>query len=291
MPCRFDPLVPHKRLLRVFPRRTSATPDDKNAIVGRGPDMFDEADEVHISVIFDWDIPKAESLALQWEQIAPVKIGGPALADPGADFTPGLYMKAGNVITSRGCPNSCWFCRAWKTEGRSVRELPINEGWNLRDNNILACTRAHQQAVFEMLARQPRRSLFSGGLEAARLTAWHVEWFTKLKPGYYFAYDMPEDFEPLVAAAGLLREAGLMRGHDVGCYVLIGWKGDTTEGAEKRLRDVMALGYMPHAMLYDRGLHFDEADRLLWQRLQREWANKVIVGSKMPKAKMSSAVA
>lgn len=247
--------------------------------------MFDEADEVHISVTFEWDIPQAEALALQWEQVAPVSLGGPAYRDPGGEFTPGLYLKEGYVITSRGCPNSCWFCRAWKNEGRTVRELKIHEGWNLLDNNLFACSLAHQQAVFEMLARQPRKARFTGGLEAARMTAWQVEWLAKLKPEYYyFAYDTPDDFEPLVAAAGLLREAGLLRNHVTGCYVLIGWQADTLEAAEKRLRDTMSLGYMPQAMLYDRGLQREEADRLRWRRFQREWANKVIVGHKMKEA-------
>lgn len=277
--------VSNKRLLRIFPRRTSATPDDSNVVVGRWPDMFDEADEVHISVAFEWDIPQAESLALQWEQVAPVSIGGPAFRDSGSEFVPGLYLKEGYVITSRGCPNSCWFCRAWKNEGHTVRELKICDGWNVLDNNLFACSIAHQQAVFEMLARQPKRACFTGGLEAARMTDWHVEWLVRLKPEhYYFAYDTEDDFEPLLAAAGLLKRAGLLRNHNTGCYVLIGWRGDTTAAAETRLRATMNLGYMPQAMLYDRGLQWEKSDRLTWRRFQREWANKVIVGHKMQEA-------
>ncbi len=91
--------------------------------------MYDEADEVHISVAFEWDIPKAESLAREWERVAPVSVGGPALGDPGSEFEPGRYMKHGYVITSRGCPNSCWFCKAWRNEGRTPRELEVKDGW------------------------------------------------------------------------------------------------------------------------------------------------------------------
>ena len=47
-----------KRIIRVFPRRTKATPVDELAIVGREPGLFDEADEVHISVAFTCDIPE-----------------------------------------------------------------------------------------------------------------------------------------------------------------------------------------------------------------------------------------
>lgn len=46
-----------KRIIRVFPRRTTATPDDELVRVQETPSLFDEADEVHISVAFTWDIP------------------------------------------------------------------------------------------------------------------------------------------------------------------------------------------------------------------------------------------
>lgn len=51
-----------KRIIRVFPRRTNATPDDELVRVRETPSFFDEADEVHISVAFTWDMP-ASSLS------------------------------------------------------------------------------------------------------------------------------------------------------------------------------------------------------------------------------------
>lgn len=60
-----------KRIIRVFPRRTAATPDDELVRIADTPSMFDEADEVHISVAFTWDIPHAEWLAGQWSAVAP----------------------------------------------------------------------------------------------------------------------------------------------------------------------------------------------------------------------------
>lgn len=67
-----------KRIIRVFPTRTHATPDDELVRVRTTPSLFDEADEVHISVAFTWDIPLAEWLAVQWAPVAPVRVGGPA---------------------------------------------------------------------------------------------------------------------------------------------------------------------------------------------------------------------
>ena len=129
-----DPAPGERKIARVFPRRTNASPKDALAFFDV-PGMFPvEVDEVHISVAFTWDIPRAERLAKTWEKMAPVKLGGPALGAAGEDFTPGMYLKPGYVITSRGCPNRCWFCSVPKREG-SLRELPITEGNNVLDDN------------------------------------------------------------------------------------------------------------------------------------------------------------
>jgi len=109
------------RIARVFPRKTLATPDDDLAFVGRPPAAFESLDAVEISVTFTDDLPIAEELADEWGQFAPVTMGGPALDDPGGDFVPGKYIKKGYVITSRGCPNRCWFCSVPKLEVRAMR--------------------------------------------------------------------------------------------------------------------------------------------------------------------------
>ena len=49
-----------------------------------------------------------------------------------------MYMKPGYVITSRGCPNRCWFCAVPKREGYQLRELPVTDGWIVADDNLLA---------------------------------------------------------------------------------------------------------------------------------------------------------
>lgn len=48
------------KIIRVFPTKTNATPDDELVRIREVPSLFDEADEVHISVAFTWDIPWAE---------------------------------------------------------------------------------------------------------------------------------------------------------------------------------------------------------------------------------------
>jgi len=185
-----------KQIIRVFPRRTKATPTDELVRINATPSMFDNADEVHISVAFTWDIPRAEWLEKQWQSVAPVKLGGPAFNERGGDFVPGMYLQNGYVITSRGCTNRCWFCSVPKREGYNLRELPVTDGWIVTDDNLLACSSGHIDTVFEMLKRQPHRPIFAGGLEAQLLTQDMAFRLKELKPErMFFAYDMQEDYE------------------------------------------------------------------------------------------------
>ena len=97
------------KIARVFPTRTSMSPVDEDSYYGQ-PGLFVSQGykEIHKSVAFTWDIEKANWLKEQWEMIAPVKIGGPAVdGEPTNGFVSGMYLKKGITITSRGCPNRC----------------------------------------------------------------------------------------------------------------------------------------------------------------------------------------
>lgn len=271
------------KIIRVFPRKTNATPIDENVRINTTPGFFDEADEVHISVCFTWDLPRAEWLAKQWRSVAPVRIGGPATGERGGDFVPGLYLKKGYVITSRGCPNKCWFCSAWRREGRIIRELPITEGNNILDDNLLACSDDHIHGVFKMLKGQ-KKVEFTGGLEAAKLKPWHVDYLREIKPKQiFFAYDTPDDFEPLQKAGEMLINAGFTtQSHTLRAYVLCGYKGDTVEAATKRMLQTIDAGFTPMAMLWRR----DDGYRnpaFIGGKFQRVWARPSIIYAKTNK--------
>jgi hypothetical protein len=281
------------RLVRVFPRRTKASPDDALAYFGP-PDLFVEADEVHVSVAFTWDQDRAEQLAEQWSRIAPVKIGGVGWrrgiyphGDPGAEFIPGRYIKHGYTFTSRGCPRKCTFCSVPLRDPKP-RLLPIQDGWNILDDNVLATPRAHVEAVFEMLRRQRRRVGFTGGLEARSLKDYQVDLLASLtpRPEMFWAYDPQDTFEVLESAARRLLAAGFTaRSRRLRCYVLIGYpaaiaddhEDDTFEKAEHRLRQMVALGFTPMAMLYrPEDAQTWEPDHK-WRALQRRWARPAII--------------
>jgi len=270
----------YTKLARVFPRRTNATPDDNLAFFDGPPLWPVDCDEVHVSVTFTFDLPRAEFLAKQWKGSGyNVKIGGPALDDFGGEFVSGRYIKKGYTITSRGCNNKCWFCFVPKREG-GIRELPIVEGHNVLDSNLLQCSDEHIRAVFKMLREQKEPAQFTGGLEAKILQEWHVQELanTRLKTAF-FAYDTPDDFEPLKKASDLLQKYGVInfRSNTCRCYVLIGHPKDTKEAAEKRLIDTCRLGFFPFAMLYRNKKNEVRED---WKGFQREWANHFIVGTK-----------
>jgi len=266
------------KIIRIFPRRTNATPADNHAYVG-GPDMFAEADEVHISVVFTWDLLEAERLEKEWKHVAAVKIGGPATGQRGGNFNPGMYLKKGYVITSRGCNNRCWFCSVWKREG-NVRELPITKGWNVLDDNLLACSDSHIKAVFAMLREQKKAHgiEFTGGLEARLLKQWHIDELVRIKPSkMFFAYDTPDDKEPLFEAGKMLKQAGFKICHPLRAYVLCGYPKDTFEKAEKRFTDCMEAGFTPMAMLYR-----DETEKCdpEWKRFAWPWARPAVMYQK-----------
>jgi hypothetical protein len=113
------------RIARVFPRRTSATPTDALAFtrvleVQGTPDI----DEIHISVAFTYDMPKAEWMEAQLRVMGvPVKMGGPAFGQPSGEFSSGMYVKPEITHTSRGCPNRCGFCSVWRRFQRQWADI------------------------------------------------------------------------------------------------------------------------------------------------------------------------
>jgi hypothetical protein len=255
-------------VIRVFPRKTNWTPTDKLAVVGdpRIP-FLDQSLPVRISVTFTWDIPEGERLYRSWRRYYDdVELGGPAFGDPGGEFVPGRFLKQGVTVTSRGCSKECAFCLAWKREGR-IRELLIHDGWDVNDNNLLACSRKHIENVFDMLRRQPERIKFSGGLDADFLDAWHVDELKTLRLEYaWFACDYTGALQKLERVADLMADFTQAKKR---CYVLIGYNGESLPAAEKRLEAVFRLGFLPFAMLYR-----SEENKVWpreWRLLQKKW--------------------
>lgn len=279
-------------LVRVFPRKTRATPDDRLAFYGP-PDLLAyavEPDAVHVSVTFSADKPKAELLASQWAAIAPTTIGGRVYGEYELEFTPGRYIKPGYTFTSRGCPRRCWFCDVWKRRPEATPIPVLHDGWNVLDDNLLACPEWHVRRVFDMLRRQNRRVHFTGGLEALSLEDYQVDLLASLKPlpVCFFAFDPGDAFETLESAARRMLRAGFTRqSHRLRAYVLIGYPFDSFEKAEQRLVDMVRIGFTPMAMLWQPDTPSAEKWRPQpkWKRFQRRWARPAIIHAKFVEAK------
>jgi hypothetical protein len=237
-------------------------------------------DEINISVAFTYDMPLAERLAESWSmRTNKLSIGGPATGMKGEEFNPGMYLKKGYVITSRGCPNNCWFCSVHDREG-DIRELPIVEGWNVLDDNLLACHDKHIEKVFNMLlhvkSKYHQRIQFTGGFQASRLLGWHIDWLLKIRPKQiFFAYDYEsyKNMEILGEVYSKLKGSGIAK-ESLRCYVLIGYPFDSIKDAENRLNDVVCAGYIPMAMLYrdEKGVYNKD-----WSKFQKMWARPAIM--------------
>jgi hypothetical protein len=267
------------KLIRVFPRKTNATPTDQDVRFTIPLQKDIDIDKVFISVTFTYDLKNAEYLYHHWKYIAPTEMGGPAFMQPENEFIPGLFLKEGITITSRGCPNKCWFCSVWKRNG-SLKELEIKEGFNIMDDNLLACSDQHIDNVFEMLKKQPQKPIFSGGLDSKLLTDRIASKLYELKPErLYFANDTQDDIEPLFEAGKTLKKAGFnTKHHTLMCYVLIGYPSDNFDNAKKRIEQTIEAGFMPFAMLYrnQKGKVNTE-----WRKFQRQWTNPIICASNM----------
>lgn len=261
-------------MIRVFPRRTKWTPDDDLAFVGDPPLFRPPEMPVKISVTFTWDIEEGKRLYRAWKHYyQDVQIGGPAYGDEGDGFTPGMFVKEGVTITSRGCPNKCPWCFVPKREGK-IRELGIENGWIIQDNNLLACSNYHIMKVFDMLIAQNKAVTFSGGLEARRLRPWHVDMLKRIKiRELWFACDSDAAVKQLEEASKLLRDFSINKKR---CYVMIGYK-ETLEQAESRLKKVYSLGFLPFAQLYQ-GENKSNWSRE-WRSLNRKWCRPAIYKS------------
>ena len=151
--------------------------------------MFAQADEVHVSVAFTADKAKAEMLAEDWQKVAPVKIAGLRLAiEAKISFRVGISSTATHSHPEDAL-SGAGFVPSGSATRRSGCFLLKTAGtfWTITCRHVLKII----SAVLDMLSRQGRRVEFTGGLQAARLTDWHVELFARIKPRpvCFFAFD------------------------------------------------------------------------------------------------------
>ena len=269
-----------KRILRVFPKRTSYTPDDPFVRIG-SPLLTDadlEVDEVHVSISFTWDQDYGEGLREEWEEFLnkPCLIGGPAYHSPAMDFQPGLYVKKGIIFTSRGCNNNCPWCGVRQMEGK-LRELPICEGNIIQDNNFLQCSRSHKDKVFDMLRTQ-HGICFRGGLEPRLIDDHFISNIQSLRiKELWLACDTDAALPQFKIACEKLRNAGFPR-WKIRCYSLI---GHDMEREELRNRELYNIGAIPFSQLEMDFTRTKKEYSREWKAFQRTWQRPAAIAAHM----------
>lgn len=260
-----------KRIIRVFPNRTSYTPTDDMVYIGMPDMLIPDHDEVHISCTFTWDRPRCRELLYHWQGATdkPVKLGGVAFESEVKGFEQGLYIKDNITFTSRGCNNNCKFCMVPRIEGKLV-ELPIIKGNVIQDNNFLQCSKEHKEKTFQMLKSQ-RGICFKGGLETRYIEDHFIECLvnlgTKKVKELWLACDDDKAIDRLRMAVEKLQAVGFNR-NKIYCYALI---GDDMGRNEDRLQEIFRIGAMPRAQLYQ---DFEDTKKVYskdWQRFARQW--------------------
>jgi hypothetical protein len=214
----------------------------------------------YLSVVFSWDLGHAYQRAV-WHRAAgrTVKAGGPAI-DLQPAYLADVADCSGHVpaiqrhnpracFTTRGCIRRCPFCAVPKTEG-SFREL---DDFELRpivcDNNFLASSREHFDAVIDGLGAFTDVD-FNQGLDARLLTRYHAGRLAELDFKWLrLAWDQVETEAQFRRAWQTLRDAGIPA-RKIGVYVLIGFE-DTPEDALYRLDTIWnKLHSWPFPMRY-----------------------------------------
>lgn len=261
-------------IIRVFQRRTSFTPTDELAFIGDPPLFRPEADEVHVSVTFTWDLAEGSRLADAWREYYPiVKLGGVAFGDDG-DFIPGRYVKHGVTFTTRGCNNNCHFCSVHGREGKLREIKDFAPGYIIADNNLLQASQSHIERVFEMLKSQKKAAVFSGGIQASLVDDRFANLLKTIKVSQLFlAADTMNAIKPLEKA---LQKLAFLGRNKLRVYTMIGL--ETIDEALERLTTVWKLGGMPFAQLYQ------PPEKLIdypkeWRDLARNWSRPAIMRS------------
>ncbi len=278
----------NKRILRVFTEKTSCTPEDELVRIG-SPDkstLLLDVDEVHISTVFSWQREKAERLKEEYkEHFKNVNLGGVSYGLCGDRFTSGLYVKKGITITTRGCNMSCPYCLVHKFEGK-FREINIEEGNIVQDNNLLLASDAHLNKVFQMLRKQ-RRVTFKGGIDCRLLKDWHIEEMRSLKIyEIWLALDMDDRAKHFKKVCEKLVKAGFKR-NKIRCYVLAGFN-EEIQKSEERLEFAYRCGALPYVQVYQEP---SANKRFAGERARednlfvRRWSRPAIIKSMMKEKK------
>lgn len=232
-----------------------------------------QCDRALFSAIFTWDLVSlCQDVNLLKQAGVKVEIGGPAATaipqyiveqtglipkcglDERFEYIKGKFFA---TFTSRGCPRNCDFCLVPRLEGRKMIEysdfpIPVGKNPFVCDNNILATSWEHQEMVVEKL-KHVRNIDFNSGFDDRIFIKnpdkyWRLYSQTKLE-AWRFAYDLPEQREPIKACADFLHDKGVDYRRII-VFCLIGFPGQTFKECRERLQYLIDIGTSPYPQRY-----------------------------------------
>lgn len=226
------------------------------------PDLFSfGADLFCFSAIFTWDLPRLVEWVNRVKDFGEVWIGGPAVSampryveqmtgikpvvgiDARIEQQPGHYKM---TRTSRGCPVGCSFCIVPKIDGKTMIEYPdFSPAPVVMDDNILACSVAHQEQVVERLLSQQYRAVdLNSGFEPSYFNQAAFDRFNRLPLKFWrLAFDTITEEKPAYEMMRLLREARIAS-RNVRVYCLSG--NEPFEQCRYRAEKIIEWGGEPH---------------------------------------------
>jgi len=159
------------------------------------------------------------------------------------------------VFTSRGCPNKCSYCAAWRIEGRELKIIP---NWKehivddkssvvIEDNNISASNIEHVKEVIEYLALKNKKVIFEGGLDVKWINPEMAKLLSRLRftrSGMRVAFDRIEEDGIFQNAVKMLLDSGISKSN-IKAFILFNFK-DTPQEAHYRAMECVRLGIKPY---------------------------------------------
>jgi len=255
----------------------------------RGPTQWITQRVLYVSIPFTWNLPSVarhlRQHSMLWDRVV---VGGPAvellpdylvgLANIGTDM-PGVLQRVNPEATrtTTGCIRKCQFCGIGKgkIESGGFREL---DDWPdlpvICDNNLLAASRNHFEAVIMRLAQWGWAD-FNQGLDCRLMTPEHARLLHEIqRPMIRLALDGDGDAAQWEHALNLLLHYKIPK-RAIRSYCLIGFI-DTPDDAWRRcnwieMHGIKALPMWYHALdQLEANIVTPEQERAGWNDYERK---------------------
>jgi len=175
------------------------------------------------------------------------------------------------IYTSRGCPNKCQYCSAWRIEP----EQYIIEHWRehihpnrsqvmINDNNLSSQSIDHIRSIFDYVRETGKKINLKNGFDCKYITDELAGMLGKMKfasRGMRLSFDRIEEDGVFQGAVQKLLKAGVSR-HNIMVYVLFNFNERVSE-AVYRANECVKLGIAPWPQEYTTMNKLDIHDKYL----------------------------